>query len=217
MNKIAQFHKVSFEQFKESWDDSFPGASEEEIKEIYDQIKLPKRATRGSAGYDFFSPVDFELKPGETIKIPTGIRVFIESDWVLNIFPRSGLGFKFRLQMNNTVGIIDSDYFYSDNEGHIFVKLTNDTNEGKTVSVAQGTGMVQGIFMQYGVTIDDDATEQNSYGFVSVKKDGLWGSIDKNGKTIIEPKYNLENNLKIDFIGKWYLGEEIGVNYYCDK
>ena len=108
MNKIAQFHKVSFEQFKESWDDSFPGASEEEIKEIYDQIKLPKRATRGSAGYDFFSPVDFELKPGETIKIPTGIRVFIESDWVLNIFPRSGLGFKFRLQMNNTVGIIDS-------------------------------------------------------------------------------------------------------------
>ena len=65
--------------------------------------------------------------------------------------------------------------------------------------------------------IYDDATEQNSYGFVSVKKDGLWGSIDKNGKTIIEPKYNLENNLKIDFIGKWYLGEEIGVNYYCDK
>ena len=155
MNKIAQFHKVSFEQFKESWDDSFPGASEEEIKEIYDQIKLPKRATRGSAGYDFF---------------PTGIRVFIESDWVLNIFPRSGLGFKFRLQMNNTVGIIDSDYFYSDNEGHIFVKLTNDTNEGKTVSVAQGTGMVQGIFMQYGVTIDDDATEVRNGGFGSTTK-----------------------------------------------
>ena len=170
MNKIAQFHKVSFEQFKESWDDSFPGASEEEIKEIYDQIKLPKRATRGSAGYDFFSPVDFELKPGETIKIPTGIRVFIESDWVLNIFPRSGLGFKFRLQMNNTVGIIDSDYFYSDNEGHIFVKLTNDTNEGKTVSVAQGTGMVQGIFMQYAITEDDDAEGIRNGGFGSTTK-----------------------------------------------
>ena len=170
MNKIAQFHKVSFEQFKESWDDSFPGASEEEIKEIYDQIKLPKRATRGSAGYDFFSPVDFELKPGETIKIPTGIRVFIESDWVLNIFPRSGLGFKFRLQMNNTVGIIDSDYFYSDNEGHIFVKLTNDTYEGKTVSVAQGTGMVQGIFMQYGITEDDDAEGIRNGGFGSTTK-----------------------------------------------
>ena len=110
------------------------------------------------------------LKPGETIKIPTGIRVFIESDWVLNIFPRSGLGFKFRLQMNNTVGIIDSDYFYSDNEGHIFAKLTNDSNEGKTVSVPQGTGMVQGIFMQYGVTIDDDATEVRNGGFGSTTK-----------------------------------------------
>ena len=122
------------------------------------------------SGYDFFSPVDFTLKPGETIKIPTGIRVFIEEDWVLNIFPRSGLGFKFRLQMNNTVGIIDSDYFYSDNEGHIFVKLTNDSNEGKTVSVEQGTGMVQGIFMQYGVTIDDDVTEVRNGGFGSTTK-----------------------------------------------
>ena len=93
-----------------------------------------------------------------------------DEEKVLNIFPRSGLGFKFRLQMNNTVGIIDSDYFYSDNEGHIFVKLTNDTNEGKTVSVAQGTGMVQGIFMQYGVTIDDDATEVRNGGFGSTTK-----------------------------------------------
>ena len=170
MNKIAQFHKVSFEQFKESWMIVFQELQKKKSKKSMNQIKLPKRATRGSARIRLFSPVDFELKPGETIKIPTGIRVFIESDWVLNIFPRSGLGFKFRLQMNNTVGIIDSDYFYSDNEGHIFVKLTNDTNEGKTVSVAQGTGMVQGIFMQYGVTIDDDATEVRNGGFGSTTK-----------------------------------------------
>lgn len=170
MNKIAQFHKVSYAQFEADWKDSFEGTSEETIREIYDQILLPRRATRGSAGYDFFSPIDFTLEPGETIKIPTGIRVFIEEDWVLNIFPRSGLGFKFRLQMNNTVGIIDSDYFYSDNEGHIFVKLTNDTNEGKKVSVAQGTGMVQGIFMQYGITIDDKVTDVRNGGFGSTTK-----------------------------------------------
>ena len=170
MNKIAQFHKVSFEQFKESWDDSFPGASEEEIKEIYDQIKLPKRATRGSAGYDFFSPVDFELKPGETIKIPTGIRVFIDSDWVLNIFPRSGLGFKYRLQLNNTVGIIDSDYFNSDNEGHIFIKITNDSNENKTVELNAGQGFAQGIFMPFGLVEDDDTTDQRNGGFGSTNK-----------------------------------------------
>ena len=65
--------------------------------------------------------------------------------------------------------------------------------------------------------IYDDATEQNEYGYAAVKKDGLWGSIDKAGKEIIEPKYNLENNLKIDFIGKWHLGEDLNMNYYCEK
>ena len=123
MKRIAKFYKVSFEQFEESWKDDFPETSPEEIREIYEKIKLPARATKGSAGYDFFSPIDFELKPGETLKIPTGIRVSMEEDWVLCIFPRSGLGFKYRLQMNNTVGVIDSDYYDSDNEGHIFLKI----------------------------------------------------------------------------------------------
>ena len=89
---------------------------------MYEGIKLPVRATSGSAGYDFFAPFDFILAPSQTIKIPTGIRCEIDEGWVLKIYPRSGLGFKFRLQLNNTVGIIDSDYFYSDNEGHIFIK-----------------------------------------------------------------------------------------------
>ena len=136
-------------------------------KEVYNTLKLPRRATAGSAGYDFFSPVDFELKPGESIKIPTGIRAEMENDWVLKLYPRSGLGFKFRLQLNNTVGIIDSDYFYSDNEGHIFIKITNDSNEGKTVQVQAGTGFAQGIFLEYGITVDDDATAVRNGGFGS--------------------------------------------------
>ena len=86
------------------------------------------------------------LKPGETVKIPTGVRVWMEQDWVLKCYPRSGLGFKYRLQLNNTVGIIDSDYYYSDNEGQIFAKITNDSNEGKTVEVEAGDGFMQGIF-----------------------------------------------------------------------
>ena len=170
MKRIAKFHKVSFEQFAKDWKDTFPAADDKEIQDTYEKISLPVRATAGSAGYDFYAPDDFVIEPGKTIKIPTGIRVEMEENWVLKCYPRSGLGFKFRLQLNNTVGIIDSDYFYSDNEGHIFVKLTNDTNEGKTVSVAQGTGMVQGIFMQYGVTIDDDATEVRNGGFGSTTK-----------------------------------------------
>ena len=110
------------------------------------------------------------MAPGETIKIPTGIRAKMEIDWVLKLYPRSGLGFKYRLQLNNTVGIIDSDYYYSDNEGHIFAKITNDSNEGKDVTVQKGTGFMQGIFIQYGITMDDDTEDVRNGGFGSTTK-----------------------------------------------
>lgn len=165
MKRIAQFYKVSFEQFKSGFEDSFTGR--DDAASVYENIKLPKRATSSSAGYDFYTPVDITLKPGETVKIPTGIRAKMDEDWVLALFPRSGLGFKFRLQLNNTVGIIDSDYYNSDNEGHIFVKITNDSNEGKTVEVSAGSGFVQGIFLQYGITADDDVTDLRNGGFGS--------------------------------------------------
>ena len=80
------------------------------------------------------------------------------------------MGFKYRLQLNNTVGIIDSDYFDSDNEGHIFAKITNDTNEGKTVNIPEGQGFMQGIFLEYGITIDDDVTDVRNGGFGSTSK-----------------------------------------------
>lgn len=167
MKRIAKFHKVSAERFMADWKDTFPETAEETIADIYNKIKLPVRATAGSAGYDFFSPVDITLNPGETVKIPTGIRVEMEQDWVLKCYPRSGLGFKYRLQLNNTVGIIDSDYFYSDNEGHIFSKITNDSNESKSVSIQARTGFMQGIFVEYGITVDDDAQGIRNGGFGS--------------------------------------------------
>ena len=167
MKKIAKFHKVSFDEFENAWKGEFPEAKEEEIKAVYEELKLPKRATRGSAGYDFYTPFNIILKPGETVKIPTGIRTEMEEGWVLKLYPRSGLGFKFRLQLNNTVGIIDSDYFYSDNEGHIFAKLTNESKEGKVVRIEKGTGFMQGIFVEYGITVDDDVTEIRNGGFGS--------------------------------------------------
>ena len=171
MKRIAKFHKVSLERFSKDWIDTFEdGISEEEIQKIYDEIPLPKRATAGSAGYDFYMPETFVIAPQETLKIPTGIRVQMEPEWVLKCYPRSGLGFKFRLQLNNTVGIIDSDYFYSDNEGHIFAKMTNDSKEGKTVELKKGTGFMQGIFLEYGITIDDDVTEKRNGGFGSTTK-----------------------------------------------
>lgn len=169
MKRIAQFHKVSEGQFQKDWMDSF-GGTEAEIHDIYRKIQLPRRATAGSAGYDFFAPQDIVLQPGETINIPTGIRVEMEQYWVLKCYPRSGLGFKYRLQLNNTVGIIDSDYFYSDNEGHMFAKLTNDTNEGKVVEIKAGEGFMQGIFVEYGITVDDDVTDVRNGGFGSTTK-----------------------------------------------
>lgn len=159
--------KVSKENFVNSVKEDFPGYTEEEIQNMYAEIRLPKRATKGSAGYDFYAPFDFRLAPGETIKIPTGVRVRMDEDWVLHIYPRSGLGFKYRLQLNNTVGIIDSDYYNSDNEGHIFIKLTNDSNEGKILEVVKGSGFAQGIFLEYGIIVDDEAEGVRNGGFGS--------------------------------------------------
>ena len=74
------------------------------------------------------------------------------------------------MQLNNTVGIIDSDYYYSDNEGHIFVKLTNATNEDKTLEVSKGNGFAQGIFTEFGIVEDDDVVEIRNGGFGSTTK-----------------------------------------------
>ncbi|MDY5937378.1 MAG: deoxyuridine 5'-triphosphate nucleotidohydrolase, partial [Bacilli bacterium] len=152
MERIAKFLKVSEDNFISSLD----GFSKEEAKKIYEDVKLPLRATKYSAGYDFYSPFDFTLNPGETIKIPTGIRAKMREDYALFLLPRSGLGFKYRLQLNNTIGLIDADYFYSDNEGHIFAKITNDSNEGKVISVKKGEAFIQGVFLSYGITEDDE-------------------------------------------------------------
>jgi len=166
MEKIAKFELVSKKVFVTAYKAMYLGDG----GQLYDNLKLPLRATVGSAGYDFFAPFDITLAPGETINIPTGIRAQIAPGWVLCIFPRSGLGFKYRLQLNNTVGIIDSDYYNSTNEGHIFIKLTNDTNEGKTVKIQAGEGFAQGIFFPFGITEDDHADGIRDGGFGSTTK-----------------------------------------------
>ncbi len=168
MKKIAKFEKVSREQFVLGWMDAFDTGIG--MYDAYDEVKMPKRATKGSAGYDFYALRDLELNPGETATMATGVRVKIDEGWVLKLYPRSGMGFKYRLQLNNTVGIIDSDYYYSDNEGHIFIKITNDSREGKTLTIHQGDAFAQGIFVEYGITVDDDATEVRNGGFGSTSR-----------------------------------------------
>lgn len=171
MNKVGEFEKVSYEQFYKAMSEIIDTEYKDEfIQMAYDALELPKRATSGSAGYDFKAPFSFELHPGETIKIPTGIRVKIEDGWWLGCLPRSGLGFKYRLQLNNTMGVIDSDYYYSDNEGHIFAKITNDSNEGKAIEVKAGDGFMQAIFVPYGITYSDSADGVRNGGMGSTGK-----------------------------------------------
>lgn len=165
MQRVAEFEKVSYEQFS----GVLTGYEEDAVKKIYDALQLPSRATSGSAGYDFKAPFDFTLGHGQSIKIPTGIRVKIDDGWWLGCFPRSGLGFKYRLQLDNTVGIIDSDYYCSRNEGHIFAKITNDSKDGKSMSIKAGDAFVQGVFIPYGITYSDD---------VQAIRDGGMGSTD---------------------------------------
>ena len=181
---IAQFEKVSYEQFFKDFVKTFnlqatrkleDGTIENVdldsfIRPFYDSIKLPQRATNGSAGYDFYTPIDLNIVPNTTVKIPTGIRCKMKKNYVLQIYPRSSLGFKYRCQLDNTVGIIDSEYYESDNEGHIFIKITNDSNEGRTVSVKCGEGFAQGIFVEYGITVDDDVSSVRNGGFGSTTK-----------------------------------------------
>ena len=167
MHRIAEFKKVSPAQFSSDWSDTF---GRDDGISVYEDIRLPRRATAGSAGYDFYAPMDFELACGGTIKIPTGIRASIDNGWVLMLYPRSGLGFKYRLQLDNTVGVIDADYYGAANEGHIFIKLTNDGTVGKTLSVKKGEAFAQGIFMPFGITTNDDADGVRIGGFGSTDK-----------------------------------------------
>lgn len=166
MKVVGNFLKVSFDQFVKDWEDTFNVSDKDYIADIYESIKLPERSTSGSAGYDFVSSLSFTLEPGEDIKIPTGIKVWIEKPgWVLMLFPRSGLGFKYYTALANTVGIVDQDYIYSDNEGHIFVKIRNEGS--KTLAIAAGDKIVQGVLLKFGITSDDDVTATRNGGFGS--------------------------------------------------
>ena len=167
MIKVGEFEKVSFNQFYNGMLSIDPEFKESDAMELYEAIEIPVRATTGSAGHDFKMPFGITLSPGSSFKIPTGIRVKIDEGWWLGALPRSGLGFKYRLQLDNTVGVIDSDYYYSDNEGHIFAKITNDSRENKELELKIGDNFMQGIFIPYGITYSDNVSKVRNGGFGS--------------------------------------------------
>ena len=166
MNK---FEKISerqfFTDFVEYLDDEC--LDTKDSLAVYHSLKLPKRATTGSAGYDIYAPYNITIPPKQTVKIPTGIKINLDEDKFLAIYPRSGLGFKYKMQLYNTIGIIDNDYVCSDNEGHIWVKFFNDSPDNKTIEIKQGEAMCQGIIQQFFKTDDDKANGERNGGFGS--------------------------------------------------
>ena len=156
---IARFLHVSAAQY--AADQPLPGALP-----VAD-IPLPRRATAGSAGYDFVCTADVELQPGQALTIPTGMRCEMQPGWVLMLFPRSGLGFKYQLHLANTVGVIDSDYFHAANEGHIMVRIVGGN---QPVRIARGERFCQGVFLPHGVAEEDDVSADRAGGFGSTGK-----------------------------------------------
>ena len=156
---IARFLHVSEEQYAAS----APAAALPVAN-----IPLPRRATAGSAGYDFICPADITLQPGDAITIATGIRCEMQPGWVLMLFPRSGLGFKHQVRLANTVGVIDADYFRAANEGHIMVRIVNGGDHA--VSIAKGERFCQGVFLPYGLAEGETVLADREGGFGSTGK-----------------------------------------------
>lgn len=160
---IMKFEKISYEQFERDIPD---------IWGFYKDVRLPKRATKCSAGYDIFSLTDFELKPRQSILLPTGIKVQLDCDKFLLILPRSGQGFKYKVQLWNTAGVVDADYYNNEkNEGHIWVKLYNDSPDGETLVVKKGDAICQGIILPYYKVDNDNSDEARNGGFGSTTKE----------------------------------------------
>lgn len=169
MKKVAKFEKVSYEQFRNDMVDTFDDFySEDEIKEIYDSIELPVRATKYSAGHDIKIPFKKSVQAGCVLKIPTGIRCKMREDNVMFIFPRSSLGIKKGMVITNTVPVIDADYYNAKNEGHIFICIKN--NGGELLVLNQNDAITQAVFVPFGVADDGEITTERTGGIGSTSK-----------------------------------------------
>lgn len=175
---IMHFEKITREQWVKDVINSYQleyltEGHFEKINKLYDGIKLPKRATKYSAGYDFYVNGDVVIPWGDSYIIPTGIRWVCDKEEdknkALQIYPRSGIGFRTGVRLMNTVGIIDADYWEGNNEGHIMLKLYNPMNSH--LHVKDGDAIVQGVITEYHTCDDEEEIVE--------KRTGGMGSTDK--------------------------------------
>ena len=146
-----KFEKVSYKEFKKHTDANMHCGADE-----YDEIRIPQRATSGSAGYDISSPVNITIPAGCKRVIPTGLKVRMEPGWTMQMYIRSSLAIKKQLELQTSVSVIDADYYGNENnEGHICVPVKNESRV--PIFIAAGERIAQGVFIQHGITDDDQA------------------------------------------------------------
>ncbi|MBQ4383735.1 MAG: deoxyuridine 5'-triphosphate nucleotidohydrolase [Firmicutes bacterium] len=159
MTTVARFEKVSLEQYKKDMHAAFDntmGFSDESIEMLYEKIELPRRATSGSVGYDFTLPFAFTLDAHNEQIFPTGIRCRMNPGWALFLLPADGYGFRTGMKLLNTIDVVDRDYYDSENEGHILVKLDlPDEHFAQNLTLEEGKGFVRGIFLPYGLAVEE--------------------------------------------------------------
>ena len=172
MKKVAKFSKVSFEQFVEDCKgilgDVYIENKMEYLSEKYKNINIPKRSTACSAGHDISTPFNIKMTPHQSITIPTGLRCEMDRDYVMLIFARSSLGIKKGMTIANTVPVVDADYAYADNEGHIFICIKNNGED--TLELEEGDKIVQAVFVPFGVADEEEITTERTGGIGSTGK-----------------------------------------------
>lgn len=166
-----RFERVNFESFRK--DMLKYGWAEEIIHTAYDNIKMPERKTKYSAGYDISSPLSFSMKPGERLTIPTGIKAVFSEDeaksFHLQLFIRSSVGINRHVVMANQTGVIDADYAGNiDNDGDMLIAIWNTSDHD--VRFEAGERIIQAIFMIHGLTVDDNAKGERTGGVGSSGK-----------------------------------------------
>lgn len=157
-----------------------------------ENAKVPNYATLGDAGLDLYALEDYDIAPGETVLIPTGIKVALPIGHELQVRPRSGQSLKTKLRVANTPGTIDSGY-----RGEICVIVENiepkiadieyDFNEdgtiyiksilhGKTYHISKGSKFAQLVLNI--IPTASFFTVDSIQVFDSERKDGGFGSTD---------------------------------------
>lgn len=136
-----------------------------QVKRLNEDAVIPKYATEGSAGFDFYSTSDVEIQPGQTVVVPTGLAMAIPLGYEIQIRPRSGMAFKTTTILPNSPGTIDSDY-----RGEFGVIMRNIGNE--VYFAEKGTRIAQGVLnevpmAQFVIVEELDDTERGSGGYGS--------------------------------------------------